>query len=69
MVDNLELPSLDEAIEFKNLENSVQVALAEGFHNLLSLPHLFARRTNGRKPLIDYFQSHVVTSEKYLRII
>jgi hypothetical protein len=28
-----------------------------------------ARRTNGREPLIDYSQSHVVTSKKYLRIM
>jgi hypothetical protein len=28
-----------------------------------------ARRTNGREPLIDYSQSHVVTSKKNLRIM
>jgi hypothetical protein len=25
------------------------------------------RRTNGREPLMDYFQSHVITLEKYLK--
>jgi hypothetical protein len=60
---------LDEAIEFKNLESSTQVALAECFHSLLSLPHLLTKRTNGREPLIDYSQSHVVTSKEYLKII
>jgi hypothetical protein len=29
----------------------------------MSLPCLLARRTNGKKPLVDYFQSHVVTSK------
>jgi hypothetical protein len=39
-------------------------------NNLLSLlPHLLARRTNGRKPLIDYSQSHVVTLKYYLTIM
>jgi hypothetical protein len=28
-----------------------------------------ARRTNGRKLLVDYFQSYVVTLEEYLRIM
>jgi hypothetical protein len=44
------------------------VALARGYHDLLSLPHLLAR-TYGRKPLVDYFQSYVVTSREYLRIM
>jgi len=33
------------------------------------LPHLPARRTNGRKTLVNYSQRHVVTLEKYLRIM
>jgi uncharacterized protein YdbL (DUF1318 family) len=33
------------------------------------LPHLLTRRTNGKEPLVDYFQSHVVTSKEYLRIM
>jgi hypothetical protein len=27
------------------------------------------RRINGRKPLVDYSQNHVVTLEEYLRIM
>jgi hypothetical protein len=47
---------LDELIKFKNLESSIQVALAKGFHGLLSLPYLPIRMTNGRVPLVDYSQ-------------
>jgi hypothetical protein len=35
----------------------------------MSLPHLPIRRTNGKIPLADYFQSHVVILEEYLRIM
>jgi len=45
------------------------VALVQGCDNLLSLPHLLIRRTNGREPLMDYFQNHVVTLEEYLKIM
>jgi hypothetical protein len=38
-------------------------------HNLLSLLHLRTRRARGKKPLIDYSQSHVVTSFEYLNIL
>jgi hypothetical protein len=38
-------------------------------HNLLSLPHLLARHTKGKEPLINFFLSHVVISSKYLDII
>jgi hypothetical protein len=31
--------------------------------------HLPARRTNGKEPLIDYSQSHIVTSFEYLDIL
>jgi hypothetical protein len=46
MVENLEQFSLDEVLEFRNLKSSTQVALAEGSHGLLSLPHLPTRRAN-----------------------
>jgi hypothetical protein len=69
MVENLEQPSLEETTKFRNLESSTQVALAEGSHGLLSLPHLLTIKTNGRKPLVDYSQIHVVILEKYLRIM
>ncbi len=69
MVENLAQPSLDETTELINFESSTQVVLAHGCYGLLSLPHLPIRKTNGREPLVDYFQSHVVTLEKYLRIM
>jgi hypothetical protein len=59
MVENLEQPSLDEVIEFRNLKSSTQETLAHQCHSLLSLPHLPTKMTNGKKPLVDYFQSHV----------
>jgi hypothetical protein len=68
MVENLEQPSLNEIVEFKNSESSTQEALAHRCHNLLSLSHLPVKRTNGREPLMDYSQTHVVTSEEYLSI-
>jgi hypothetical protein len=37
-------------------------------HNLLSLFHLLTRDTKGKEPLIDYSQSHFITSNTYLNI-
>jgi hypothetical protein len=48
MVENLAQPSLDETTELRNFESSTQVALAQGCHSLLSLPHLPTRKTNGK---------------------
>ncbi len=48
MVKNLAQPSLDEIAKFRYFESSIQVALAQGFHKLLSLPHLPIRRINGK---------------------
>jgi hypothetical protein len=42
MVENLAQLSLNEIVELKNLESSTQVALAQGCHNLMLLPHLLA---------------------------
>jgi hypothetical protein len=36
MVENLAHLSLDEITKFRNLESSIQMALAQGYHNLLS---------------------------------
>ncbi len=44
MVENLEQFSLDEIVECKNLESSIQEALTHHCHNLLSLPHLLIRK-------------------------
>jgi hypothetical protein len=48
MVEKLAQPSLDETVEFRNLENSTQVALAHGCHSMMSLRHLLTISTNGR---------------------
>jgi hypothetical protein len=39
------------------------------FENLLSLPHLLARKIKNKKPLIDYKQSNVVTFNEYSNIL
>jgi hypothetical protein len=39
------------------------------FVNLLSLPHLLARKTRRKEPLMDYSQSYVVTSSEYFCIL
>jgi hypothetical protein len=38
-------------------------------HNLLLLLHLPTKHTKGKEPLINYAQSHVVISSKYLDIL
>jgi hypothetical protein len=38
-------------------------------HNQLSLLHLFLKHIRRKKPLIDYFQSHILTFPKYLYIL
>jgi hypothetical protein len=55
MVENLAQPSFDEVAEFKNLESATQVALAHGCHTLMSLPHMLVKRTNGKEPLVEYY--------------
>jgi hypothetical protein len=44
--------------------NITQQGLANG--NLFILFHFLARKTQRRKPLIDYSQSHVVISKEYM---
>jgi hypothetical protein len=38
-------------------------------HNLFSLPHLPTRHTKCKKPLIDYFQPHVMIYVQYINIM
>jgi hypothetical protein len=38
------------------------------FANLLSLPHLVIKKTKGKKPLVDYNQSHINTPNEYSNI-
>lgn len=39
------------------------------FINLSLVPCLLARKTKGKKPLMNYIQSHVVVSNGYLNIL
>ncbi len=39
------------------------------FINLLLLPHLPKKKNKDKKSLIDYIQSHVVTSYEYMDIL
>jgi hypothetical protein len=56
--------SLEEAQQSPNLtQESMRM------HNLMSLPCLPIRHTKGKEPLVDYSQSHVVTSFRYLDIL
>jgi hypothetical protein len=50
--------------ETQSPPNLIQEAMR--LHNLLSLPHLLVRHIRGNEPLVDYYQSHVVTSIEYL---
>jgi hypothetical protein len=43
---------------------TIQQGLAND--NLFFLLHMLARKTQGRKSLVDYSQNHVVTLEEYL---
>jgi hypothetical protein len=52
-------------IETNNIECFIQGTLST--INLLS--YLPTRRTNGREPLLNYLQSHVVTFNQYLNIM
>ncbi len=45
IVENLAQLSLDETAKLRNSKSSIQVALAQGCHGLLSLPHLPAPLT------------------------
>jgi hypothetical protein len=44
--------------------NTIQQGLTND--KFFSLLHLPARKTQGKKSLVDYFQSHVVNLEEYL---
>lgn len=38
-------------------------------HNLPSLSHLLTKQPKGKEPLVNYFQSHVITFEEYHAIL
>ncbi len=54
---------MQDAPSLINLQNAL------AFVNLLSLPHLSARKTRREKPLVNYNQSHVVTLIEYSNIL
>ncbi len=64
---NLDEVTLELVQETHNPPNVTQEAIK--LNNLLSLLHLHAMHTRGKKPLVDYSQSHVVTSTKYLNVL
>ncbi len=64
---NLTNSNLNLQEEIQSSPNLTQEAMR--FHNLLSLPHLPTKQTIGKKSLINYSQSHVVISTKYLVIL
>ncbi len=49
--------------DIPTLTNFTQEAMQ--LHNLLAFPRLLTRPTQGRKLLMDYFRSHVMTSIEY----
>ncbi len=55
MVENLEQFSLDEVVEFKNSESSIQEALTHHCHNLLSLAHLLTRKDQWKRTISGLF--------------
>jgi len=53
---------LDEVVEFQNPKSSTQEALTHRCHCHICLQE----RTDGKEPLMDYFQSHVMISKKII---
>jgi hypothetical protein len=56
-----------EVQKVENLEVATQVPLS--FVNLSPLSYLFTRGTRGKKLLVDYNQSHIITSTKYFEFL
>jgi hypothetical protein len=65
LVENLEPFSTNVGVECKILETKESLA----GNNLLSLPCFLIRKIGGKEPLVNYLQSHVVTSKAYLIIM
>jgi hypothetical protein len=65
LVENLEPFSTNVGVECKILK--IKESLAG--NNLLSLPCFLTRKIGAKQPLVDYLQSHVMTSETYLTIM
>ncbi len=70
MIYDLIIAAYGPIIEVQQVHHPVVVAQEPiSFANLFSLPHLLARKTRGKKSLVDYNQSYVVTSREYFRIL
>jgi hypothetical protein len=59
---NEDAPKLE--VGNNNFMSITQQGLANG--NLFILFHFLSRKTQGREPLVDYSQSHVVISKEYM---
>jgi len=65
LVVNLE----DFTLELNDLIGPSQIQEVFGLVNLLSLPQLLTRKRQCKEPLVDYCNSHVVTSYQYLSML
>jgi hypothetical protein len=53
---NINEVAIEVGVGIKNFTNSTQQVVA-------NLPHLLAKKTQGKKLLVDYSQNHVVISK------
>lgn len=58
---NIHEVGIEMGVGTKNFTNSTQQVVANG--NLFPLPHLLAKKTQGKELLVDYSQNHVVISK------
>jgi hypothetical protein len=58
---NIHEVAIEMGVGTKNFTNSTQQVVANG--NLFPLPHLLAKKTQGKELLVDYSQNHVVISK------
>jgi hypothetical protein len=65
LVVNLENPTF----ELNNLTSPSETQEVVQLINLLRLPQLPTRKRQGKKPLVDYSNSHVVTLDQYLIVL
>jgi hypothetical protein len=65
LVVNLE----DLTLELNDLIGPNQTQEVFGLANLLSLPRLLTRKRECKKPLVDYYNSHMVTLDQYLAML
>jgi hypothetical protein len=66
-VINLSDPNVKLKQEIHVVKDLTQKVMS--FQMLFLFLHLLERHIKGKKPLVDYLQSHVAISTKYLRIL